>query len=264
MLWPPSGRSTAASEGGPQRRPLACRTPSCFHRAVSIARVPLARLAHVAFSDATLRRMRFDLHRVRTRLKRFRDRDVVPRWPRVHLGAGSRRVPGWLNVDVRGSDYDLDLASGSLPWRTNSVACVVSEHMIEHLELRTELVPLLSELGRVIRPGGEIWLSCPDIEKVCKSYLDHRMVDLLEDRRTRFPGYSLGGAPTSHMINDLFHQSGQHENLFDFELLEWALTSSGFDDVRRISEADLLARFPEFPERGDDLQSLYVRASLRS
>ena len=59
----------------------------------------------------------------------------------------------------------------------------------------------------------------------------------------------------------LLHRPG---NLFDFELLEWALTSTGFQDVRRISEADLLARFPEFPERGDDLQSLYVRASLRS
>jgi len=229
-----------------------------------LGRKPLASLAHFVFSDSTLWAMRSDLHRLRTRLKTRKDRDVVPRRPRVHLGAGSRRVAGWLNVDVSGSDYDVDLASGRLPWRTNSVACVVSQHVIEHLELRTELLPLLSELGRVIRPGGEIWLSCPDIEKVCRSYLDHRMVDLLEDRQTRFPGYSLGEVPTSHMINDLFHQFGQHENLFDFELLEWALTSSGFDDVRRISEADLLARFPEFPERGDDLQSLYVRASLRS
>lgn len=233
-------------------------------RSGSIARRPLASLAHFVFSDATLSAMRFDLHRLRARLKRLGDRDVVPRCPRVHLGAGSRRVADWLNVDVRDSEYDVDLASGSLPWRTNSVDCVVSQHLIEHLELRTELLPLLSELRRVIRPGGEIWLSCPDIEKVCRSYLDHRMVDLLEDRQTRFPAYSLGGVPSSHMINDLFHQFGQHENLFDFELLEWALTSAGFDDVRRISEGDLLARFPEFPERGDDPQSLYVRASLRS
>ena len=227
---------------------------------MSIARRPLASLAHVVFSDATLRAMRFDLLRLRARLKRRGDRDVVPRCPRLHLGAGSRRVAGWLNVDVRGSEYDVDLASGRLPWRANSVDCVVSQHLIEHLELRTELLPLLAELRRVIRPGGEIWLSCPDIEKVCRSYLDHRMADLLEDRRARFPAYSLGGVPTSHMINDLFHQWGQHANLFDFEFLEWALASSGFDDVRRISEADLLARFPEFPERGDDLQSLYVRA----
>jgi len=207
--------------------------------------------------------MRFDvLQRLPARLKRLRDRDIVPRYPRVHLGAGTRKVAGWLNVDLRGSDYDVDLASGRLPWRTNSLDCVVSEHVIEHLELRNELLPLLSELQRVIRPSGEIWLSCPDIEKVCRSYVDHRMVDLLEDRYARWKGYSLHGMPISHLINDFFHQWGQHKNLFDFELLEWALTSSGFDDVRRISEADLLARFPEFPERRDDLEALYVRASV--
>lgn len=142
MPWPHSGRRSAALEGGPRRRPLGCKTPSCFHRAVSIARMRLARLAHVAFSHATLCRMRFDLHRLRTRLRRLRDRDVVPRI-RGFTSAGSRRVPGWLNVDVRGSDYDIDLASGRLPWRTNTVACVVSQHTIEHLKLHTQLVPLL-------------------------------------------------------------------------------------------------------------------------
>jgi hypothetical protein len=40
------------------------------------------------------------------------------------------------------------------------------------------------------------------------------------------------------------------------------LKRSGFRDVRRVSEADLLARFPEFPFRGDDLHSLYLRAVI--
>ena len=187
---------------------------------------------------------------------------MVPPYPRLHLGAGDRKVPGWLNVDLSGSDYDVDLGSGQLPWRTDSVECAVSEHTIEHLELRTEVLPLLSELNRVIRPGGEIWLSCPDIEKICRSYIDHRMADLMGDRQTRLPEYHLGDVPSSHLINELFHQSGEHKNLFDFELLEWALHSTGFIAVRRVSEADLLARFPEFPARNDDAQSLYATAAL--
>jgi predicted SAM-dependent methyltransferase len=187
---------------------------------------------------------------------------VAPRHPRLHLGAGDWNISGWLNVDVRGSDYDVDLGSGRLPWRTDSVDCVVSEHTIEHLELHAELLPLLSELNRVIRPGGELWLSCPDIEKICRSYLDRRMVDLIEDRQTRWPKYHLGEVPTSHFINQMFHQSGEHKNLFDFELLSWALRSSGFISIRRVSEAALLARFPDFPARNDDAHSLYVAASL--
>jgi hypothetical protein len=93
----------------------------------------------------------------------------------------------------------------------------------------------------------EIWLGCPGIDKICRSYLDHRMADRLEDRRGASRDIPFRGGTSSHMINDLFHQSGQHENLFDFELLEWALTSSGFDDVRRISEADLLPDSLSFP-----------------
>jgi predicted SAM-dependent methyltransferase len=217
--------------------------------------------ARLVFSDVTLRQMRWEIRRARARVRRRRERDVIPPHPKLHLGAGGRKVSGWLNVDVSGSEYDVDLGSGRLPWRTDSVDCVVSEHTIEHLELRAELLPLLSELERVIRPGGEIWLSCPDIEKICRSYVDHRMVDLLEDRQTRWPAYHLGEVPSSHLINELFHQWGEHKNLFDFELLEWALRSTGFVAVRRVSEADLLARFPEFPARHDDAQSLYVTAA---
>jgi predicted SAM-dependent methyltransferase len=214
-------------------------------------------------SDDTLRRVRFDLRRTRVRLKRRGERDVTPPSRKLHLGSGGRKITGWLNVDVRRSDYDVDLASGRLPWRSDSFDLVVGQHFIEHLDLHTELLPLLAELNRVIRPDGEIWLSCPDIEKICRSYVDHRMVDLIEDRQRRWPGtYALGEVPSSQMINDLFHQFGQHKNLFDFDLLAWALRSTGFANVRRVDEADLLARAGEFPERGDDRQSLYVTASV--
>lgn len=214
-------------------------------------------------SDDTLRRVRFDLRRTRVRLKRRGERDVTPPSRKLHLGSGGRKITGWLNVDVRRSDYDVDLGSGRLPWRSDSFDLVVGQHFIEHLDLHTELLPLLAELNRVIRPDGEIWLSCPDIEKICRSYVDHRMVDLIEDRQRRWPGtYALGEVPSSQMINDLFHQFGQHKNLFDFDLLAWALRSTGFANVRRVDEADLLARAGEFPERGDDRQSLYVTASV--
>jgi predicted SAM-dependent methyltransferase len=214
-------------------------------------------------SDDTLRRVRFDLRRTRVRLKRRGERDVTPPSRKLHLGSGGRKITGWLNVDVRRSDYDVDLGSGRLPWRSDSFDLVVGQHFIEHLDLHTELLPLLAELNRVIRPDGEIWLSCPDIEKICRSYVDHRMVDLIEDRQRRWPGtYALGEVPSSQMINDLFHQFGQHKNLFDFDLLAWALRSTGFANVRRVDEADLLARAGGFPERGDDRQSLYVTASV--
>ena len=80
------------------------------------------------------------------------------------------------------------------------------------------------------------------------------------DRIRRQPEYSLGDVPVSHLINDLFHQGGEHRNLFDFALLTWALEKSGFQQITRTSEPEFLARFPEFPPRRDEQQSLYVFA----
>jgi len=120
---------------------------------------------------------------------------------------------------------------------------------------------LLRELRRVVR--DQAWLSCPDLEKVCGAYCKDRGRALLADRMRRWPRYASRwpeGSPPQQFINDLFHQFGEHKNLFDFELLSWALNEAGWSRVVRVEEADLLQRFPGFPPRGDDLQTLYVLA----
>lgn len=227
--------------------------------------------AGVLLSRGTLAFLRFDLMRARARLKQRRAAGKPPAADRLHFGCGSTRIPGWLNVDVAGSEQDVDLASGSLPWPDASFEAAMSQHVIEHLELKTQLMPLLRELRRVLRPGGEIWLSCPDLEKVCRSYVERGMEDLIRDREERSKRlwtkpWSLdgevgeSGVPASHMANSLFHQGFEHRNLFDFELLRWTLERCGFAEVRRVDEGELRQRFPEVPERGDDLQSLYVIA----
>ncbi|HEU5097959.1 MAG TPA: methyltransferase domain-containing protein, partial [Roseiflexaceae bacterium] len=218
--------------------------------------------AHLVFATRTLSLMWFDLIRLRARLKRIGQRNVVPPSSRLHVGCGNRRIKGWLNIDVIHSDYDVDLACGRLPWRSGVFDAVISQHVIEHLELVEESLPLPRELHRVMKPNGELWLSCPDIEKVCRSYIEHGMLDLLQDRRRRDQHYSIADMPPQQLINDLFHQYGQHKNLYDFRLLEWALTTVGFTSVERKTESDLLARFPEFPARNDDQQSIYVCATV--
>ncbi|MFD3662985.1 methyltransferase domain-containing protein [Streptomyces sp. NPDC058659] len=162
---------------------------------------------------------------------------------------------------MSGSEFDVDLAAGRLPFPDRSADTIVSQHVIEHLDLREQLIPLLRELHRVCDDTGRVWLSCPDLAKVCAAYLDDRGQALVEDRRRRWPDYTLGGAPVQHFINDLFQARGKHRNLFDFDILAWALDQAGFRSVERVEEADLLAAHPGFPPRHDDLQSLYVVAA---
>jgi predicted SAM-dependent methyltransferase len=226
--------------------------------------VAVYRAVRTALGARTVHLLRFDLARARALLRGVWRGDhrlkIAPPRPLVHLGCGSRRVNGWLNVDVTGSEFDLDLASAHLPWSDASVDAFVAQHVIEHLELDLELIPLLTEMRRVLRPDGEVWLSCPDLAAVCRSYVDGTLGQLIEDRRARFPDWRFEGVPRSQFVNDVFTQEGEHVNLFDEELLRWALQQAGFATVERMREGDLLARFPEFPRRHDDLVSLYVRA----
>lgn len=178
----------------------------------------------------------------------------------LHLGCGSRRVDGWLNVDVIDSDFDIDLGRMPLPFGDDSFDSVVSQQVIEHLELDDELLPLMRELKRVVSDGGTIWLSCPDMAKVCQGYVDDRGAGLLADKRLRGAhDPSSGGRPAQLVVNWLFHQGGEHKNLFDLEILQWIAQSVGFDKCLESTEAELLSTFPEFPVRDDSFQSVYVR-----
>jgi predicted SAM-dependent methyltransferase len=222
---------------------------------------PLIRVLLLPCSDRTRMLVTFDF--LRARARRRMPRHVIPKTDRLHIGCGPRRVAGFLNIDVADSELDVDLAYGQLPFPDATFATAVSQHVIEHLDLHTELLPLLRDVHRTLKPGGEFWVSCPDMKTVCRVYVDGQIQRLVDDRIARWPDYSLHGTPAQHFVNDLFHQHGEHQNLLDFELLEWALQQAGFVDVERRTEADLLGAFPEFPIRNDDLQTLLVRASKR-
>jgi predicted SAM-dependent methyltransferase len=200
----------------------------------------------------------FDWQRFKTRHWGNRPKGELP--SKLHLGCGKRKVIGFLNADIMGSDFDMDFGVGVLPLPSDHFEAIVSQEVIEHLELTEELIPLLRELKRILRVGGELWLSCPDMEKVCANYMKDKGAGLLLDRRKRITDFNLGPMPVQQIINHLFHQDGEHKNLYDFELLEWALKKAGFSEIRKVDESTLLQRFNGFPPRNDDFVSMYVTA----
>lgn len=212
----------------------------------------------------TARALKWDVTRMRARgrtrkmLRALESKGPMPK--KFHFGSGSRKIDGWINSDITSTDVDIDLSCGTLPFASNSFELAVAQQVIEHLELKSELRPLLQEVHRCMAPGGEIWLSCPDMRKICRSYLEDGGSGLIKDKLSRWKTYSTGGYVESQVVNDLFHQWGQHKNLFDFELLSDLLSQVGFRDVQHRREADLLNRIPEFPPRNDDFNALYVSA----
>lgn len=217
---------------------------------------------HRFISQRTASLIRLDILRSHARSMSRRS-SLSPKSRFLHLGCGDRLVDGWLNVDLVDADNLVDLANGSLPWSDEFFDAVVCQHVIEHLELRSELTPLVAELYRVTAPGAEIWLSCPDLGKACNAYVQDKGRALLEDkmkRKSADADIGMNGVPSQHYINQLFDQGGEHKNLLDEELLKWLLCNAGFVDVTRRCEQDLLDRFAKFPRRGDDIHSIYVSA----
>ena len=82
--------------------------------------------------------------------------------------------------------------------------------------------------------------------KICRLYLDGRIGELVEDRISR-DNYSTEGAPPQQIVNDLFHQWGEHKNLFDFEILKWALERKKFTDIRKWTKLIYYSTFPQLP-----------------
>ena len=179
---------------------------------------------------------------------------------RLHLGCGRRKIQGWLNVDISNSDINIDLTNKNLPFPSDFFEVIVSQHVIEHLDLKYELEPLLKELNRVLNSKGSLFLSCPSITKICESYIKDGCKTLVDGRKKRFPSWSLKGYPNVQIINELFHQGTEHKNLFDFELLSFSLFKCGFTKVEEIDEKIFLSKYKSFPKRLDDEQTLYIVA----
>ena len=104
----------------------------------------------------------------------------------VNVGCGTVAHPSWRNFDVVPQlphVQPLDVRKG-LPLDDGIAAAVYSSHVLEHLT-ESEAKPFLSELWRVLEPGGVVRLVVPDLETICRNYLQQ-----LADLRTGATGSS--------------------------------------------------------------------------
>lgn len=142
----------------------------------------------------------------------------------LHLGCGNIHIQGWCNVDViKTGAADLVLDITSLPGiPENSVDKIYSCHLLEHFS-HDEVRGVLDRWNEVLKPGGEIRLSVPDLDAITRIYqknLDHFNVPGNQ------PWIALiyGGQKDQYD----FHKTG-----FNFCWLKFLLESAGFTDIQR-------------------------------
>lgn len=83
---------------------------------------------------------------------------------KLQVGGGANPFPGWLNTDLTPAANTIFLdATEVFPFENESFDYVFCEHMIEHISYGQAL-GMLKECFRVLRPGGKIRVSTPNLQ----------------------------------------------------------------------------------------------------
>jgi len=176
----------------------------------------------------------------------------------LHAGCGPQVVPGFINLDYRwtsGIDIVWDL-SRPLPFPDNRFKGIFTEHCLEHFDL-PDLQAVLSELLRVLQPGGVLRIVVPCLETHARLYLAGRSeTDDVPAARINQVFY----AGHAHRRRSGWTHDGHHF-MHDHASLAACLRSAGFAVVRRTgfgqgSDTQLLI---DRPDRA--WESLYVEAA---
>ncbi len=147
---------------------------------------------------------------------------------RLHIG-GQIPHPDWQIFDVRqGPHVDhqghcADLAR----FADASVTDIYASHVIEHLKFATELPRALREFHRVLKPGGTLRASVPDMDALCGLFLDP---ELSLEQRFKVMQMMFG----SQENDAAFHYLG-----FNEEILRTYLADARFVDIVRVDSFGL-------------------------
>jgi predicted SAM-dependent methyltransferase len=145
---------------------------------------------------------------------------------RLNWGCNTDTPEGWINSDMKegpGIDISCDIRRG-LPIDADSMDYIVSIHALPEVPYG-DLLPVLRELRRVLKPGGVLRLALPDLDKGIRAYQNNeRDYFLVPDEDAR----SIGAKFITQMI-----WYGYSRTLFNHDFIEELLRKAGFSRVDR-------------------------------
>jgi GT2 family glycosyltransferase/predicted SAM-dependent methyltransferase/tetratricopeptide (TPR) repeat protein len=147
---------------------------------------------------------------------------------RLHIG-GKQSKPGWEifnavpaeNVTHLGDARDLSR------FEDNTFSELYASNLLEHFDYLHDLMGVLKEWLRVLKPAGRIYLSVPDLAALSRLFLDKQL-----DASMRFQVMRaiLGGHTDQH---------DYHLAAFDYDILYKYLVTAGFVAISRAEPFEL-------------------------
>jgi predicted SAM-dependent methyltransferase len=209
------------------------REPTLNRLGAALRRVPGGRLPLDARNALRARRAERAAARHEARLVE-RDREWIASLRgrtdlRLNIGSSGEYIEGWINADLgrdpEGRCLRMD-ATQPWPFGDASAEAINSEHMIEHLE-RADAPVFFAEAFRVLRPGGVLRTSTPDLRGIVEAYLAADPATLAAHRAH---GYEARNH--ADLLNNYLQMHG-HRHVYDFGTLELLLREAGFEQIER-------------------------------
>jgi len=135
---------------------------------------------------------------------------------KLHLGCGNKKIPGYINIDMINADAVDAITDIRFlhDYKKNSVDVIYACHVLEHIS-RLEYKNVLARWREILKPGGILRISIPDLKKwflYCLKVNNFRL---------------MLGAPYGQQNNDFnLHRMGWTEQTIKEDLLE-----IGFSEV---------------------------------
>jgi predicted SAM-dependent methyltransferase len=174
-----------------------------------------------------------------------------PGFKGLNVGCGPFQLEGWLNTELLGSESQADFPQDitrPLAFPDRSLDAVYASEVIEHVD-RDSARRFFVEARRVLRDGGVLRLTTPDVVEVCRLFLNQRDDVSLD----QFAATWIDGEFSPEIwINAQFRAYG-HQHLWSFAELTRALQEAGFDKTVRCAPLQTLSPIPQLR----DLETRY-------
>jgi predicted SAM-dependent methyltransferase len=163
--------------------------------------------------------------------------DPSTRELKLHIGCGRAPIEGWINIDIDPAPLALNVLRG-LPFGDGAARYIFVSHLLEHLFFPRDVQAFLTELRRVLAPGGVVRIVVPDIEQCIEAYAKRDPVFFASRRETwpwwpenptrleDFLAYAGAGPEPAYLFES-------HKYGYDFETLAKVLAAAGFEDIER-------------------------------
>lgn len=151
----------------------------------------------------------------------------------LNMCSGGVDIPSYINLDINGTNYNVDLEKLLLPFNSNYFDTILCMSAINYFTKERGL-EIIKDCYRTLKPNGVASFGVQDLKVICKSYLngDSRFTN---ERINRWFG-----------LGDGFISSGKTSKwVYDYKTLMELFMKAGFKYIKQVEFNPRIHNRPE-------------------